>query len=168
MIERRSFAARASDSSVTCARSFATCAGVALAAICRISHGSISRRASNTSRASATVGLETNAPRLWKTVTIPSCASRAIACRILVRLTPNTAASFSSTSCVPGSRRRSLIAVTMRSWIWTTERGFGRFPPRARTPIGRSAPPACVRKVLVDIVNRPSGLATVHHGNFVQ
>ena len=52
--------------------------------------------------------------------------AEAMATRIFVRLTPNTPASFSSTSFVPGGRRCSMIAPSTRSAISSTLAGVLR------------------------------------------
>ena len=141
MIERRSLAARASDSSATCAPQRLRPAPRRAR---RRGSGSATARSGDAPRTPRAPPPRSGSIRTRRDCgrrsTMPSCARRAIACRILVRLTPKIGASFSSTSWVPGGSRCSWIALRIRSWISPPTSGFGCAPRGARTSTGRSAP----------------------------
>jgi hypothetical protein len=88
----------------------ATCAFSSEPARRRTTSHSTTRRASNTCAPSARVGSGTCAPRLGRSTTTPSCASRCSAWRTSVRETAKVCASSSSRSRAPGGRRWSITA----------------------------------------------------------
>ena len=80
----------------------------------RIRPISITRRASNASRASLSEGSITYQPRRLLTVTMPRAASRVRASRTMVRLQSNTMASCCSPRRAPGASFWAMMASMMR------------------------------------------------------
>ena len=109
--------------------------------------GSIRRRASNTSRACATVGCVTKAPRFGSSVTRPSCARRGRTARMRARDTPKIAASL--------PRPAWFRAAGARRWPSPAARGCPSsfFPPR--TSASEGSPTWCASAAVVVRCRQP-------------